>query len=78
MKIFEITLGTNRHLIVAKDEQDAFERRTEVDQTYDYLPVEVKELKIEGYVIRAEKEKAKNEDNPPAEEKPKVKKKSNK
>jgi hypothetical protein len=62
MKIFELTLGTNRHLIVANNEEEALERRAEVDATYDYLPVQVNELKIDGYDIVVEKEKPKKED----------------
>jgi alkanesulfonate monooxygenase SsuD/methylene tetrahydromethanopterin reductase-like flavin-dependent oxidoreductase (luciferase family) len=62
LKIFEITLGSNRHIIVAKDAEEALERRAEVDATYDYLPVQVNELKIDGYDIVVEKKKLKKED----------------
>lgn len=62
MKIFEITLGSNKNLIVAKNKEEAFEKRAEVDPSYDYLPVEVNELKIDGYDIVVEKEKPKKEE----------------
>lgn len=87
MKIFELSLGTNKHLMIAKNSEDAYERRAEVDHSYDYLPVEVKELEIEGYDIHVEKVKEKkveednvdkNEDITSEEEKPKAKKKSTK
>lgn len=63
MKLFEITLGSNRHFIVAKNEEEAFERRAEVDHSYDYLPVQVSELKIEGYNIHAKKKEEKQEEH---------------
>jgi hypothetical protein len=77
-------------MLVADNKEEAFERRGEVDPAYEYLPVEVKELEIEGFDIHAkpkkeEKQEAADQaepsqpeipvDLPPEEKKPKQPKK---
>lgn len=62
MKLFYIGLpGQTQVLIVAKDKEDAYERRTEVDHTFDFLPVEIEEVTVEGYDIRLYKDKDEEE-----------------
>jgi hypothetical protein len=51
-KIYILSLpGAEEKMIVAETEEEAFDRRAEVDPSYDYLPVQVKELEIEGHDI---------------------------
>lgn len=53
-KIFILFLpGAEDKFIVADNQEEAFERRAEVDHAYEYLPVQVKELEMEGYEIHA-------------------------
>jgi hypothetical protein len=51
MKLYRYTCGDHDKLGVAEDEQDAYERRTEVDPSFHYLPVVVEEMKLDGYEI---------------------------
>ena len=51
MKLYKYSLGNNERLGIAEDDADAYERRTEVDHTFDYLPVVIEEIVIPGYVI---------------------------
>lgn len=51
MKIFKYTCGDYEKYGVAADDNDAYERRSEVDQTFHYLPVTIEELRIDGYEI---------------------------
>lgn len=68
MKIFILSLpGADNKLMVAKDDEEAFEKRGEVDPSYLYLPVDVKELEVEGYDIHL-KAKKKVEEPIPEEE----------
>jgi outer membrane biosynthesis protein TonB len=66
-KVFIISMGgLADKFMVAADQEEAFERRTEVDQSYEYLPVTIKELEIEGYDIHAKpKKEEKTEELPP-------------
>lgn len=50
MKLFKFEMGSEK-LGAFKDAEDAYERRTEVDHTYDYLPVKITEVVLEGYEI---------------------------
>lgn len=62
MKLFNIGLpGQTQTLFVAKDKKDAYERRTEVDHTFDFLPVEIEEVTVEGYDIRLYKDRDEEE-----------------
>jgi outer membrane biosynthesis protein TonB len=57
-KVFIISMGgLADKFMVAADQEEAFERRAEVDQSYEYLPVQVKELEIEGFEIQAKPKK---------------------
>lgn len=58
LKIFILSLpGAEEKLLVAKNEQEAHDRRAEVDPAYEYLPVQVKELVLPGYDITVKKSK---------------------
>jgi hypothetical protein len=68
MKVFEIALpGNTGKLIVAENEKKAHERRGELDPSFEFLPVEVNELKVEGFNIFAEpiEKKVKEPETPP-------------
>lgn len=65
MKLFNIGLpGQTQHLFVAKDKEDAYERRAEVDHTFEYLPVVIEEVTVEGYEIKLVKAKPKPVEEP--------------
>jgi hypothetical protein len=51
MKLFKYQMGTDEKLGVAENEKDAYERRTEVDHTFRFLPVTITEVTLEGYEI---------------------------
>lgn len=51
MKLFKYQMGTDEKLGVAKDEKDAYDRREEVDHTFNFLPVKITEVTLEGYEI---------------------------
>lgn len=51
MKLYKYTSGLDEKFGVAADEQDAYERREEVDATFHFLPARIEEVIIPGYVI---------------------------
>ena len=51
MKLFKLTVGLIEKYGVAEDEQDMYERRSDVDYSFDYLPVIVEEIAVDGYEI---------------------------
>lgn len=51
MKLFKFTLGVYEAYGVFEDAQDAYNSRNKVDEQYDYLPVEITEVTVEGYEI---------------------------
>lgn len=53
MKLYRYIMGVNEKYGVAADEQDAYDRRAEVDHTFSFLPVRIEEVIVPGYVIRA-------------------------
>jgi hypothetical protein len=62
-KIFVFSLpGVENKLLVADNQEEAFERRGEVDPAYEYLPVNVSELEIEGFDIHAKPKTVKPEE----------------
>ncbi|MED2748972.1 hypothetical protein P4278_23675 [Bacillus thuringiensis] len=54
-KVFRLTLGSIDRFAVAEDYEEMYEKRAEIDPTFAYTPVEIKELYVEGYEIKAEK-----------------------
>lgn len=51
MKLFKYICGRDEKFGAAKDETDAFDKRVEVDATFAWLPVEIEEVKVDGYTI---------------------------
>jgi hypothetical protein len=51
MKLFKYTCGDIEKYGVGIDEDDAYARREQVEQTFYFLPVTIEELKVEGYEI---------------------------
>lgn len=53
MKLFKLSVGDVERLAVANDKQEMFERRAEVEPSFDYLPVEIEEVTVPGHEIHA-------------------------
>jgi hypothetical protein len=51
MKLFRFTMGHVDLLGAFEDATDAYERRNEVDHTFDWTPVVIEEVVLEGYEI---------------------------
>jgi len=51
LKLFKFTCGLDEKIGVFKDEKEAYERRTEVDPTFHFLPVQIDEITVPGYEI---------------------------
>lgn len=51
MKLYMYTTGSDNRLAVATDDQDAYDRRAEVDPAYHYMPVQIEEVIVPGYEI---------------------------
>lgn len=51
MKLYQYTCGDYQKYGVGADEDDAYNRRSEVDQTFHYLPVTIEEVTVDGYEI---------------------------
>ncbi|HFJ9285028.1 hypothetical protein CN345_21985 [Bacillus thuringiensis] len=59
-RVFHLTLGSIEKFAVAADYEEMYEKRAEIDPTFAYTPVEIKELCVEGYEIKAEKKVSKS------------------
>ncbi|WP_042165537.1 hypothetical protein [Paenibacillus gorillae] len=51
MKLFKYTCGFDERYGAAEDAQDAYERRAEIDPTYDFVAVKIAEVEVPGYEI---------------------------
>jgi hypothetical protein len=51
MKLFRLTLGSTEKFGVAKNEKEMYKERAEIDPTFDYTPVVIEEVKVDGFVI---------------------------
>lgn len=51
MNLYRYTCGLDDKYGAAADEQDAYNRRAEVDPTFDFLPVTIEQVIIKGYDI---------------------------
>lgn len=51
MKLYQYKLGVETQLAAAHDDQDAYERRSEVNPVFAFTPVEISEVIVEGYEI---------------------------
>lgn len=55
-KLFKFMSGLDEKYGIAEDEQDAYERRAEVDPTFDYTGCKIEEVVVPGYNIIVEPE----------------------
>lgn len=53
MKLFRYISGVDEKYGVAEDAQDAYNKRTNIDHTFHFLPVRIEEVTVEGYEITA-------------------------
>lgn len=71
MKLFKLSLGSTEHFGVAKNLEEIHGKKAEYDPTFAFTPVEIEEVKIEGYQIIVKKVKEDEEVEetvePPAE-----------
>lgn len=51
MKLYKYISGHDEKYGAAKDEKDAYERRTEVDPTFHFMDVRIEEVEVPGYDI---------------------------
>lgn len=51
MKLYKFTCGVDEKVGVFTDEAEAYERRTEVDPTFYFLPVTIEEIAVPGYEL---------------------------
>lgn len=51
MKLFKFICGSDEKIGPFKDETEAYDRRTEIDPTFHFLPVRIEEVTLPGYVI---------------------------
>jgi len=51
LKLFKYTCGLDEKFGAATDEQDAYDRRAEVDPTFDFVAVRIEEVTVPGFVI---------------------------
>jgi len=51
MRLYQYKLGVETQLGAAQDDQDAYERRAEVNPVFAFTPVEISEVIVEGYEI---------------------------
>lgn len=57
LKLFRLTLGSVEKFAVAKDEEEMYENRAEVEPTFAFTPVVIQELEVEGYKIEVKPDK---------------------
>jgi len=51
MRLYQYKLGVETQLGAAQDDQDAYEKRAEVNPVFAFTPVEISEVIVEGYEI---------------------------
>lgn len=51
MKLYRFTVGYDEKFYPFSDEKEAYERRKEVDHTFEWLPVVIQEIAIPGFTI---------------------------
>lgn len=69
MQIFELSIGTTRRYIAAVDGDDAYKRGTDPEQQPDlyFLPFDIKQVTVPGYVIELTPETVELRDDLPNE-----------
>jgi hypothetical protein len=55
-KLYRYTLGNIDRFGVADDADEAHAKRSEVDHTFEFLPVLIEEVQLEGYTINVTKD----------------------
>jgi hypothetical protein len=51
MKLYKISIGHIETYAVGEDAADVFQRKAEYDPSFDYLPIAIEEITVEGYDI---------------------------
>jgi len=51
MRLYQYKLGVETQLAAAQDDEDAYERRAEVNPVFAFTPVEISEVSVDGYEI---------------------------
>jgi hypothetical protein len=51
MKLYKISIGAVEVYAAGESAEDIYSRRTDFDHTFDYLPVEINEVTLQGYEI---------------------------
>jgi hypothetical protein len=61
MKLFRLMMGSIEKFGVAKDAEEMFEKRAEIEPAFEYTPVQIEEVQLDGYEISV---KAKRDEPP--------------
>lgn len=56
MKLYRFTVGYDEKFHPFESEEEAYERRAEVDHTFEWLPVSIEEIAIPGFTITVTKD----------------------
>lgn len=59
MKLYKYTCGLDEKFSPAEDDQDAYNRRTEVDPTFHFVGVRIDEVVLPGFMITITPEEGK-------------------
>lgn len=51
MKLFRYQLGNTDIITVAENEQEAYNKRAEIDPSFAFTPVKITEVTVPGYII---------------------------
>lgn len=51
MKLFKFSFGGDDRYVAFEDETDAYENRSTIDPMYEWTPVQIDEVTVEGYSI---------------------------
>lgn len=57
MNLYELTIGSTRHIVAAKNKKHALEEGIKLDSTFEFLPVIIEKIEIPGYKITVTKSK---------------------
>lgn len=61
MKLYKYICGIDEKYGAANDEKDAYDRRTDVDPTFHFLPVQIEEVTIDGFEVIVRRPRTKTE-----------------
>lgn len=51
MKLYRYQLGNIDAIGVADDDEDAYQKRANIDPSFAFTPVNITEVKVEGYTV---------------------------